>query len=70
MDSKNISRLTTRREMLRLTGGIAGGVLATRIFPGAWPLAYAQQTGAAAPADPLAATRAQMGADGNRQARR
>jgi glyoxylase-like metal-dependent hydrolase (beta-lactamase superfamily II) len=62
MDSKNISRLTTRREMLRLTGGIAGGVLATRIFPGAWPLAYAQQTGAAAPADPLAATRAQMGA--------
>jgi cyclase len=60
MDSRNTSRLTTRREMLRLTGGIAGGALAARFFPGT-VLAYAQQ-GGAAPADPLAATRAQMGA--------
>lgn len=64
MNSRNFSKLTTRREMLRLTGGIAGGVLAARFFPGALlarPLAYAQQAGAAA-ADPLEAARAQMGA--------
>ena len=64
MDSRNFSKLTTRREMLRMTGGIAGGALVARFFPGALlarPLAYAQQ-GAVAPADPLAATRAQMGA--------
>jgi cyclase len=64
MDLRNTSKLTTRREMLRLTGGIAGGALAARFFPGALlarPRSYAQQAGAA-PADALAATRAQMGA--------
>jgi cyclase len=64
MDSRNVSRLTTRREMLRWSGGIAGGALLARLFPEALlarPLAYAQQAGAA-PADPLAAMRAQMGA--------
>jgi cyclase len=64
MDSKNLLNRMTRREMLRWTGGIAGGALAARMFSGALlarPLAYAQQAGAA-PADPLAATRAQMGA--------
>jgi len=62
MEPRNDSRLTTRREMLRMTGGVAGGALLARFFPGAWARpAYAQQAGAA-PADPLAATRAQMGA--------
>jgi cyclase len=64
MDSRNRSNRMTRREMLRWTGGIAGGALATRFFPGALlarPLGYAAQAGAAA-VDPLTATRAQMGA--------
>jgi len=63
MDSRNASKLT-RREMLRRTGGIAGGALVARLLPGVLlgrVPAYAQQ-GGAAPADPLAATRAQMGA--------
>ncbi len=63
MDLRNASKLT-RREMLRRTGGIAGGALVAGLLPGALlgrVPAYAQQ-GGAAPADPLAATRAQMGA--------
>ena len=63
MNSSHVSRLT-RREMLRVSGGIAGGALVARLFPGLLlgrVPAYAQQ-GGAAPADPLAATRAQMGA--------
>ena len=67
MDRMPFSKLTTRREMLRATGAVAGGALLARIFPARLlagavrPMAYPQQAGAA-PADPLAATRAQMGA--------
>jgi len=62
-----MSKLTTRREMLRATSAVAGGALLARFFPGtllagaARPMAYPQQAGAA-PADPLTAIRAQMGA--------
>lgn len=67
MNPMPFSRLTTRREMLRATSAVAGGALLTRFFPGtllagaARPMSYPQQAGAA-PADPLAAMRAQMGA--------
>ena len=67
MDRMPFSKLTTRREMLRATGALAGGALLAKLFPGsllagaARPLAYPQQAGSA-PADPLAAMRAQMGA--------
>jgi len=67
MDRMPFSRLTTRREMLRATGAVAGGVLLARYLPGkllagaARPMANPQQAGAA-PVDPVAATRAQMGA--------
>ena len=67
MDRMPFSKLTTRREMLRATGALAGGALLAKLFPGsllagaARPFAYPQQAGAA-PADPLAAMRAQMGA--------
>ena len=67
MDRNSFSTLTTRREMLRAAGAVAGGALLAKLFPGsllagaARPLPYPQQAGAA-PADPLAAVRAQMGA--------
>jgi glyoxylase-like metal-dependent hydrolase (beta-lactamase superfamily II) len=68
MDLVPFSKLTTRREMLRATSAVAGGALLARLFPGTLlagaaprPMAYPQQAGAA-PADPLAAMRAQMGA--------
>lgn len=67
MDRMLFSKLATRREMLRATGAVGGGALLARFLPGtllagaARPVAYPQQAGAA-PADPLAATRAQIGA--------
>jgi glyoxylase-like metal-dependent hydrolase (beta-lactamase superfamily II) len=67
MDPMSFSKLTTRRELLRATGAVAGGAFLAQLFPGsllasaARPLAYPRQAGAA-PADPLAAARAQMGA--------
>jgi len=68
MNRMPFSKMTTRREMLRSSGTVAGGALLARIFPAsllagaARPMAYPQQAGAAPAADPLAATRAQMGA--------
>jgi glyoxylase-like metal-dependent hydrolase (beta-lactamase superfamily II) len=75
MDSKtsstskhsSIPLTATRREILRAGGFLAGAAVLARLFPGsllagaARPLPYPQQAGAA-PADPLAAARAQMGA--------
>jgi glyoxylase-like metal-dependent hydrolase (beta-lactamase superfamily II) len=67
MDSMLFTKLTTRREMLRAAGAVAGGALFARLMPGTLlagaprPMAYPQQAGAA-PADPVAAMRAQMGA--------
>ena len=50
----------TRRELFRATTLVAGGVALAQLHP-EWLTTYAQQP-AAAPADPVAAARAQMGA--------
>jgi glyoxylase-like metal-dependent hydrolase (beta-lactamase superfamily II) len=63
MDSGNIIRRATRREILQATGAFAGGWALSSIFPkalaGAMPR-FAQQGGAAA-GDALAAARARFG---------
>ena len=63
MDSGNIFKRTTRREILQATGALAGGWALSHIFPsaiaGATPR-FAQQGGAAA-VDALAAARARFG---------
>ena len=67
MDPMHFFKVTTRREMLRATSAVAGSALLAGLFPGsllasaARPMAFPQQAGAA-PADPLEAMRAQMGA--------
>jgi len=63
MDSNNIVKQATRREILQATGACAGGWALSHLFPaglaGATPR-FAQQSGAA-PADALAAARARFG---------
>ncbi|HXZ33636.1 MAG TPA: MBL fold metallo-hydrolase [Terriglobales bacterium] len=58
MDRDLTSTLITRRAILRGATALTGAIAATRFFPGA--SAFAWQT-AAAPADPAAAIRVQMG---------
>ena len=66
MHTKRETKLMARRELLQAAGLIAGGAVAARFFPSAlearaatFPLpSYPQQGGA--PADPIAAMRAQM----------
>lgn len=63
MDSGNTAKGTTRRELLKWTGGLAGGWALSHVFPeslaGATPR-FAPQGGTAA-ADALAAARARFG---------
>jgi hypothetical protein len=62
MESHRIVKLTTRREMLQATTALAGGALVAGLLPGNLACAAsgnAQQAGKA-PADPVAAFRAQM----------
>jgi glyoxylase-like metal-dependent hydrolase (beta-lactamase superfamily II) len=51
--------LITRRQLLRTTSLLAGGTVVARVFPESFATAFAQR---AAPADPVAAMRAQMAA--------
>jgi cyclase len=60
MNSKDETKLLTRRELLQASALVAGSAVVTRFFPFAVP-AYARQAGAA-PADPLAAMRAALAA--------
>jgi cyclase len=63
MDTNKNPKLSTRREMLRTTGMFAGGTLLVQLLPRSLAAAFptfAQQTGAA-PAEALAAARAQFG---------
>lgn len=57
--------LITRRELLKTTTVLAGGTVWAHLFPGSLASALAQQGGraAAAPADPVAAMRAQLAAN-------
>src|SRR6266851_3697510 len=68
MSTKREAKLVSRRELLQTTAVIAGSTVFSRFFPAAlraraaalpWP-PYPQQGGA--PADPVAAMRAQMAA--------
>jgi cyclase len=63
MDPNRTGKGTTRREILQATTALTGGMLLARLFPGALVSAaapgYPQQAGAA-PADPVAAMRAQF----------
>jgi len=54
--------LMTRRDVLKTTTLMAGGTALAHLFPGALADAIAQQQGAAAPVDPVAAMRAQLAA--------
>jgi cyclase len=63
MNPNRTEKGTTRREILQATTALTGGMLLARLFPGALVSAaspgYPQQAGAA-PADPVAAMRAQF----------
>jgi cyclase len=63
MDSETILKRTTRREILRATGALAGGWAASYVFPRALAGAteWAAQQGGAAGSDALAAARARFG---------
>jgi hypothetical protein len=65
MKSKFLESPTTRREMLRNSAAFAGTAFLAQLFPASLLNASVPgllQQQAAAPADPLAAMRAQMGA--------
>jgi cyclase len=63
MDSETIFKRTTRREILRATGALAGGWAALHVFPSVLAGATARnaQQGGAAGGDALAAARARFG---------
>lgn len=54
--------LTTRRELIKTAAAFGGGAIVAHLLPASIGRAYALARQAAAPADPLAATRAQMAA--------